>query len=115
MDNLYGAADTTIKKRIGESLKALRLKQNITQQSIANASQVSISTVKKLENGEIGSFDAFIRLLRTLGKLEILQPLVEAEELSPNEYYALVNAKKKKARKRAVGILQSTHQEESEW
>ena len=115
MNGLYGNSDKQIPSRIGDSLKALRLKQNITQQSIAEASQVSLSTVKKIESGEIGTFDAFLRMLRTLGKLEILQPLVEQEEMSPNEYYEFVNSKKKKMRKRAVGTIQTKRQEESEW
>lgn len=115
MNSFYGTSDALIESRIGKSLKALRLKQNITQQSIAEASQVSLSTVKKIENGEIGSFNAFIRLLRTLGKLEILQPLVEEEEMSPNEYYALMNSQKKKVRKRAAGTIRNKQQETSEW
>lgn len=115
MRNLYESADKQIASRMGESLKALRLKQNITQQSIAEASQISLSTVKKIESGEIGSFDAFLRMLRTLGKLEILQPLVEQEEMSPNEYYEFVNSKKRKVRKRAVGTIQPKKQEDSEW
>lgn len=115
MSNLYESADKQIACRMGESLKALRLKQNITQQSLADASQISLSTVKKIESGEIGSFDAFLRMLRTLGKLEILQPLVEQEEMSPNEYYEFVNSRKKKVRKRASGTLQPKRQEKSEW
>ena len=115
MSSLYESADKQITSRIGDSLKALRLKQNITQQSIAEASQISLSSVKKIESGEIGSFDAFLRMLRTLGKLEILQPLVEREEMSPNEYYEFVNSKKKKMRKRAAGTIQPKRQEVSEW
>lgn len=115
MSSLYESADKQIACRMGESLKALRLKQNITQQSLADASQISLSTVKKIESGEIGSFDAFLRMLRTLGKLEILQPLVEQEEMSPNEYYEFVNSRKKKVRKRASGTLQPKRQEKSEW
>ena len=115
MNGLYGNSDKQIASRIGDTLKALRLKQNITQQSIAEASQVSLSTVKKIESGEIGTFDAFLRMLRTLGKLEILQPLVEQEEMSPNEYYEFVYSRKRKERKRASGVLQPKRQEKSEW
>ncbi len=115
MNSLYSLADGLIERRIGENLKAARLRQNLTQESISEESQVSLSTVKKIERGEIGSFDGFLRLLRTLGKLEVLQPLIEEEELSPNEYYALVNAAKKKTRKRARGTLKTKRQEASEW
>ncbi|MCM1532442.1 MAG: helix-turn-helix domain-containing protein [Ruminococcus flavefaciens] len=115
MSSTYSLADTQIERLIGEKLKTVRLKQNLTQESVAQEAQVSLSTVKKIERGEIGSFDAFLRLLRTLGKLDVLQPLIEEEELSPNEYYELVNNAKKKTRKRATGTFKPKRQEESEW
>lgn len=115
MDDIYQLPDRTILLRIGEKLKALRLKQNITQQSLAEAANVSISTVKKIEKGEICSFDAFLRMLRTLRKLDALQQLVDEEQLSPSEYYDMVQASKTRLRKRAVGKLNQTKREESEW
>jgi hypothetical protein len=53
-------------------------------------------------------------MLRTLGKLDMLQQLVEEEQLSPSEYYNMVQASKPKQRKRAVGKLKNAKQEESE-
>lgn len=95
-------ADATILNRIGNKLKATRLKQNITQQSLADSAGVSLSSLKKIEKGEIGSFDSFLRVLRTLGKLDVFQPLVDEEQLSPSEYYELVQSKTAKhQRKRA--------------
>ena len=83
-------ADGVLQRKIGERLKAVRLKQNITQQALAEESGVSLSSVKKIEKGEIGSFDSLLRVLRTLGKLDVLLPLVEEEQLSPSEYFELV-------------------------
>ena len=57
MEDIYILSDTMIQQRIGENLKAVRLKQNITQQSLAEAAEVSLSTIKKIETGEIKSFD----------------------------------------------------------
>ena len=99
MNDIYMMTDMAILTKIGEKLKAARLRQNITQQSLA----------------EISSFDALLRLLRTLGKLDLLQQLVEEEQMSPNEYYHMVQSSKTKQRKRAVGKLNNTKQEESEW
>lgn len=115
MNDIYLLTDRSILQRIGEKLKALRLKQNITQQSLAEAANVSLSTVKKIEKGEIRSFDAFLRMLRTLGKLDALQQLVEEEQLSPSEYYDMVQASKTHLRKRAAGKLNHTKREASEW
>lgn len=115
MDNIYMLADVTIQSRIGARLRQARLKQDVTQQSLAEAAGVSLSSLKKIEKGEIGSFDSLLRLLRTLGLLDILQPLVDEEQLSPNEYYELVHAARTKSRKRAAGKIQPSNKEESTW
>ena len=102
MDDIYILSDTIIFNRIGSKLKAARLKQNITQQSLADAADISLSSLKKIEKGEIGSFDSLLRVLRTLGKLDVFQSLVDEEQLSPSEYYELVHSiKAKHQRKRA--------------
>lgn len=109
MDDIYMLADATILNRIGNHLKAVRLKQNITQQSLADAAGVSLSSLKKIEKGEIGSFDSLLRVLRTLGKLDVLQPLVEEEQLSPSEYYKFVHSiKSRRQQKRASRIYKSS-------
>lgn len=114
MNDIYALSDALLSKRIGEKLKAIRLKRNITQQSLAEASSISLSSVKKVENGEIGSFDTLLRILRTLGMLESISTLFEEEQLSPSEYYEMVNKTKQKARKRAGGKLKIV-KEGSEW
>ena len=115
MENIYMLADAVICQKIGGRLKRARLKQNITQQSLAEAAEVSLSSIKKIENGEIGSFDSLLRVLRILGMLDVLQPLVEEEQLSPNEYYNLVHSAKAKTRQRAVGKIAKVKKEDSEW
>ena len=103
MEDIYILSDGMIQSKIGERLKTVRLKQNITQQALAEESGVSLSSVKKIEKGEIGSFDSLLRVLRTLGKLDVVLPLVEEEQLSPSEYYELVYKLHSKQRKRATG------------
>ena len=85
MDDVYILSDAMVLNKVGYHLRTLRHKQSITQQNLAGAANVSLSTMKKMEKGEIRSFDAFMRVLRTLGQLEVLQPLVEELKLSPSE------------------------------
>ncbi len=117
MDDIYMLADAIILNRIGSHLKAVRLRQNITQQSLADTAGVSLSSLKKIEKGQIGSFDSFLRVLRTLGKLDVLQQLIDEEQLSPSEYYELVQSKAARhSRKRAVGRLDNNiDKEELSW
>jgi len=101
MEDIYYLTDLDIAKRIGANLKSMRLKQNITQSNLADSACISLSTLKKIENGDICSFDSFLRLLRMLRKLDVLLPLVEEEQLTPNEYWEFINNAKRKKRKRA--------------
>ena len=96
-------SSTKLLEKIGEKIKAARLKQNITQDSLAESASISRSSVQKVESGEIKSFDTFIRILRTLGMLDEIYHLCEEEQLSPSEYYDWVNSSKKAKRRRAVG------------
>lgn len=115
MEDIYMLTDTAILSQIGKKIKAVRLKQNITQQNLSEVANVSLSSIKKMEKGEIRSFDSLLRLLRTLGKLDTLQQLVEEEQISPNDYYNLVQSSKKNMRKRAAGKLNHKQMEVSEW
>ena len=111
MEVVYMLADEVLQRKIGERLKAVRLKQNITQQALAEEAGVSLSSVKKIEKGEIGTLDSLLRVLRTLGMLDVLRPLVEEEQLSPSEYYELMQKAGAHQRKRAAG---KAHKEKEE-
>ena len=112
MEDIYVLSDEMIRRKMGEKLKAVRLRQNITQQTLAEEAGVSLSSVKKIEKGEIGSFDSLLRMLRMLGKLGVLLPLVEEEQLSPSEYYEMLQKSASHQRKRAAG---KKDKEELQW
>ncbi len=114
MENIYILSDEAIIGRIGNKVKSTRLKQNITQQNLAETAGISLSSVKKIEKAEIGSFDTLLRVLRTLGLLDMLQPLIEEEQLSPNEYFKLVQSAKNHERKRAAGRISNIIKDENE-
>ena len=115
LDNIYMLTDIEICDRIGVKIKTVRLKQNMSQEELANKSGVSISTIKRMEEGEVKTLESLIRILRTLGKLDIFIPLVNEEQLSPNEYYELTNKANKHKRKRASKGYKIENKEETEW
>lgn len=108
-------SDAEITKKISAKLKELRLKQNITRQDLSANTGVSMSSIVRMEEGEIKSFESFLRIVRTLGKMEVLTPLLQEEEISPNEYYKIVHSAKASQRKRASRSSKNDNQEESEW
>ena len=115
LDNIYILTDIELCNRIGVKMKTVRLKQNMSQDELADKSGVSISTIKRMEEGKVKTLESLIRILRTLGKLDIFIPLVEEEQLSPNEYYELTNKANKHKRKRASKGYKIENKEESEW
>lgn len=108
-ENIYILSDSEICRRIGQKVRHLRLRQDISQMTLSEQSQISVSTIKKIESGVIGSFDSVLRVLRVLGELDVFSPLIQEEELSPNEYYKLVEASKKHQRKRASATKKHKH------
>ena len=80
LDNIYILTDIELCNRIAAKIKTVRLKQDMSQAELADKSGVSISTIKRMEDGEVKNFESLIRVLRTLGKLDIFIPLVEEEQ-----------------------------------
>lgn len=117
-ENIYMLPDGEIRRRVGQKIRHLRLRQDFTQASLAEQAQVSLTTLKKIEKGDISYFDSLMRVLRVLGELDVFSPLIKEEAMSPNEYFEFVEASKKKQRKRASGsnkIISQPNTEESEW
>ncbi len=109
-------SDAEIINKISAKLKELRLKQNISRQDLATSSGVSVPSIARMEDGEIKSFESFLRIVRSLGKIEIFASLLQEEEISPNEYYKMVQSAKTKQRKRASRSNNNNNeQEDSEW
>ena len=82
LDNIYILTDTELCNRIAAKIKTVRLKQNMSQAELADKSGVSISTIKRMEDGGKELRVADPRPAH-LGKLDVFVPLVEEEQLSP--------------------------------
>lgn len=106
----YALSDPAIIQEIGKQLKRMRLKNNLTQQELANRSGLFRSTISEIENGRVGSLLSLIQLLRGLNNLELLDGFVVQDELSP----LLVAEQQAKMRKRASS-KSNTNKPESEW
>jgi len=116
MENIYMLSDAEITNRISAKIKEIRLKQNISRQEMADNSGVSVSSIARMEDGEIKSFESFLRIIRSLGKIEVFMPMLQEEEISPNEYFKMVQSAKTKQRKRASrNNNNNNEQEDSEW
>lgn len=78
----YEMSDLAISRLIGERIKSLRLRRNITQELLAERAQLSAGTVKALERGQ-GKLLNLIAVLRELGGLDSLGAFIPPALVSP--------------------------------
>ena len=100
-ESIYFLSDGLICEKLGAKVKESRVHQNISQKALAEASGVSLSTIIKIEKGTIGAFDNLLRVLRELRLLDPLEPFMEEDELTPQEYFEMQERHEKKRRQRA--------------
>lgn len=80
---LHSLSDDAIEKEIGYYIRRVRQQQNKTQKELAEAANISRSTLSLLERGESGNLKTLIQVLRILDKLHVLQTMKYEEKLSP--------------------------------
>jgi putative transcriptional regulator len=78
----YTATDSRIMQELGNRLRALRLRKNITQEELAQRALIAVGTIKSLEKGK-GKLSSLIAVLRELDSLEQLDNLIPPITLSP--------------------------------
>jgi len=76
----------TILMDVAFMLRRERLQCNLSQQTVAERSGISISAVKNLESGKDASLSTFIQVCRTLGKDDWIMSLGPANEVSITDY-----------------------------
>jgi len=69
--DFYSLSDKGIEAELGRRLKSLRLRKNITQKELAEATTLSLNTIKSLEAGR-GKLASLIAVLRELGAMDHL-------------------------------------------
>jgi len=68
---------------IGETLKALRLRKNLDQKTLAERAGISLSAVKNLERGAGSSLKSLVSVLRALGREDWLQAIAPVASVNP--------------------------------
>ena len=112
-DNSYikNLNDKAILMEIGNFIQQNRIKQNLTQQELANRVAISRSTLSLMERGENVALLNLIKILRILDALYVLENFKLSEELSPMQ---LAKGETKK-RKRAASQSNNSNKEDLGW
>ena len=91
--------DNAICAELGGRLKAMRLRQNITQKSLAEKTGLSETTIKHAEQGRTKLF-SLIALLREFNALDEIDNLIKPTTISPLQLAKLQGKQPKRARNR---------------
>lgn len=109
INDYYSMTDKGIAAELGERLRSFRLRRNLTQLQLAEATALSLNTIKALETGK-GKLATVIAVLRELGALEALDSFIPQPTISP-----LQLAKQRgKKRHRATGSKRGTQSGEGD-
>ncbi|OFX41928.1 MAG: hypothetical protein A2X08_01840 [Bacteroidetes bacterium GWA2_32_17] len=104
-------SDAALVKTIGAFIKHQRLEQNKTQVQLAKESGINRETLSLFENGVSGNFITFIRILRSLNLLYMLQDFQIKQQISPLQLLKLEQTK----RKRAKSTTNKKEKPKSDW
>ena len=74
---------------LGEQIKTLRLRLNITQDELAGRAALSTVTISRLESGKGSSLNTFIKVLQVLKKESWLEQLAPEASISPIQIHRL--------------------------
>ncbi len=109
--DFYTLSDKGIEDELGRRIKALRLRNNITQKELAEATTLSLNTIKSLESGS-GKLSTLIAVLRELGALDHLVNFIPEVTISPLQLAKMQG----KQRERASGRRRKRNaRDDAEW
>jgi len=89
------SSDIALQAMIGQFIQQSRIRQNKSQQQVANDAGINRSTLSQIENGRGGTLLSLIQILRVLDQLPFLKVFQVEEKASPL-YLAKMEMKKRK-------------------
>ena len=108
--NRVSMSDKALIEKIGAFVKHHRLRQNKTQDLLAEEAGISRSTLSLLERGETVTLLTLIQVLRVLEQLQVLDVFRVDEPVSPMTLAKLEKEKRKRASRQDPQV-----QEWDEW
>ena len=95
------ASDEAVLRELGERIGRLRLNRNQTQADLATEAGVSLSTLRRVEQGASSHTANLVRLLRALDLLDNLEALVPEPPVSPLQQLETRSKERQRASSRA--------------
>ena len=114
--DFFTLSDKDIEAELGNRFRALRLRKNVTQKELAEATTLSLNAIKSLESGR-SKLSTMIAVLRELDGLDQLDSFIPEISISPIQLAKMQG----KLRQRASGERRqnkmngATAKDEMEW
>jgi len=86
---------------LGEQMRALRLRANLDQISLAERAGIGLTAVKNLESGKGATVKTLIKSLRALDRADWLTSLAPPVSISPLQMLKAKPARQRASRRRA--------------
>lgn len=94
--DFYSLSDLGIEEELGKRIKTLRLRKNLTQKELAEATTLSLNVIKSLESGR-GKLSSIIAVLRELGALDHLDSFIPEPSISPMQLAKMQGKQRERA------------------
>ena len=108
----YALSDGALLTWLGDYVHSVRLQNNITQQQLANKAGVNRSTIVQLEKGGGGTLLTYVKVLRALEQLPLLQVFEVKTAVSP---LLLAKMEKQQRRRARSGKEAASKQTFNDW
>lgn len=109
--NIINLDDKAICIELGERIKSLRLRKNLTQEDVARLTHLSLNPIKSLERGR-AKLSTIVAVMRVLGNLEALDCFIPEAPISPLQIAKMHGKKRQRGSGRRIA---KEPQVESEW
>jgi transcriptional regulator with XRE-family HTH domain len=86
---------------LGEQMRALRLRANLDQITLAERGGIGLTAIKNLESGKGATLKTLIKALRALGRTDWLASLAPPVSISPLQMLKAKPARQRASRRRA--------------
>ena len=86
---------------LGRQIRALRLRQNLDQEDLANRAGIALNAVKNLEAGKGATIRSLIQVLRVLNRVDWLRALAPSVTISPVQMLKAKAPRRRASRKSA--------------
>jgi len=103
--------DKAICIELGDRIKSLRLRKNLTQEDVARLTHLSLNPIKSLEQGQ-AKLSTIVAVLRVLESLDALDSFIPEAPVSPIQIAKMHGKKRQRGSGRRVA---QTSQEQSKW